>query len=388
MKTRPQEEIVVVGGSAAGLLAAKILSEHGRNVSVLECSAQLNPVPRTLIVTRRLRDLLGSVANQAVVHQIRRFELFSDGRSATVALSRPDLVIERAQLIRALAEGAQAAGTRLLLGHKFLGFTGNGCDSGLLVEANRGGAREELRAHTVIGADGAFSRVAQEAGWPRLTTAPLLQAFVRLPADYPQDTVRIWFVPEDTPYFYWLIPESAERGVLGLIGEAREEIRARLERFLDRRGFEPLQFQGARIPLYTGWVPVRRRRGETNVFLVGDAAAHAKVTTVGGIVTGFRGARGVAEAILNGGHSRELRALRTELNFHLLIRKTLHRFQCEHYAHLFDLMNANIRRTLELHTRDEATKIVWQLCLRQPRLLLLALRGLLSGTPFSRTSRR
>ena len=27
---------------------------------------------------------------------------------------------------------------------------------------------------------------------------------------YAADTARVWFVPQDTPYFYWLIPESSD----------------------------------------------------------------------------------------------------------------------------------------------------------------------------------
>jgi len=50
-----------------------------------------------------------------------------------------------------------------------------------------------------------------------IETVPLVQAIVRLPKDCPPDTTRVWFVPDDTPYFYWLIPESAERGALGVI---------------------------------------------------------------------------------------------------------------------------------------------------------------------------
>jgi len=72
---------------------------------------------------------------------------------------------------------------------------------------------------------------------------------------------------------------------------------------------EPLEWQGARIPVYRGWVPVRRQIGNGEVYLVGDAAAQVKVSTVGGIVTGFRGALGVSQALLQNGRSRELTGL-------------------------------------------------------------------------------
>ncbi len=380
-------QVAVVGGSAAGFFAAYLLARGGRSVRLVERAEQLDPTPRTLIVTSHMRDLLGPVGESSVVNEIRQFELFTDGRAATVSLQRPDLIIERARLIRGLAQQAQQAGAQVQLGRRFVALESSGTDLCLTVERTRDAGREQIRTGTVVGADGAVSKVAQSAGWPRQETVPLIQAIVRLPEGFPADTVRVWFIPEDTPYFYWLIPESPTRGALGLIGEDGQETRRCLEEFLERRRFTPLSFQGARIPAYTGWVPVTRQLGPGQVYLVGDAAGQVKVTTVGGIVTGFRGALGVTEAILNGGPSRELRALRRELDLHLLIRKVLHQFGQADYSRLVDLLNASARRFLGVYTRDQAARVLWHICASQPRLLLLGLRGLLARGSFPRRER-
>lgn len=370
-------EVAVVGGSAAGLYAAGLLARGGAAVRVLESLDTLEPAARTLIVTHRMRELLGAAAGRCIVNEIRRFELFTDGRSATVSLKDPDLIVERRSLIQLLAESAQRAGAKIELGRRFQALRANG--RGLLVEVEHSadGAREGVYAGTVIGSDGAASRVARAAGWAPLETAPLMQAIVPLPKDMTPDTVRVWFIPQDTPYFYWLIPESSERGALGVIGESGPETRRRLEQFMEKRGFEPLAFQGARVPVYTSWIPIRRQLGHGCVYLVGDAAAQVKVSTVGGTVTGFRGALGVAQAILNGGDSRELQTLRRELDLHLLLRRSLHRFEQADYSRLVDLLNDGARRSLAEYSRDEAWKLLWRVCLRQPRLALLGLRGLL-----------
>jgi flavin-dependent dehydrogenase len=152
-----------------------------------------------------------------------------------------------------------------------------------------------------------------------------------------------------------------------------------LTRFLDKKGIEPLEWQGARIPVYKRWVPVKRRVGKGNVYLVGDAAAQVKVSTVGGIVTGFRGAQAVAESILRGGQGRALLALRRELSTHWLLRRTMHHFQQEDYSRLVDLLSAATRDTLSEITRDESTRLLWNVLRRQPQLVLLGLRGLLLG---------
>lgn len=374
--TPDKREIVIVGGSAAGLYTAARVARGGRRVRVLESKSTLDPPPRTLIVTNHFRQQVNGAAGASVRNEIRRFELFTDGRSATVSLKEPDLIIERSRLIRALAEEARQGGAQFEYDTRFLGLSPNG--RGLHVQVDRAGRREELYAESIVGADGAASRVARAAGWPAVETVPLVQAVVKLPKDFPTDTTRVWFVPDDTPYFYWLIPESAERGALGVIGEQGQDTKRCFDRFLEKKGLQPLEWQGARIPVYKSWVPVKRTVGNSDVYLVGDAAAQVKVSTVGGIVTGFRGAQGVADAILRRGRG-ELRALRRELSTHWLIRRALHHFQQQDYCRLVDMLNDSTRKSLGEINRDESTRLLWNVVRRQPRLVLLGLRGLLLG---------
>jgi flavin-dependent dehydrogenase len=372
-----RREVIVVGASAAGLFTAWTVARGGRSVRVLESKPQFAPAPRTLIVTDHFRNQMAAVARHCVINEIRRFELFTDGRSAQIALKRPDLIIERSRLIAALAREARQAGASLSFDTRFLGVGPN--ERGLRLEVESSGKREELHADSVVGADGAASRVARAGGWPPVETVPLVQAIVRLPKDCPPDTTRVWFIPDDTPYFYWLIPESPERGALGVIGEHGRDTKRFFKRFLEKKQLEPLEWQGARIPVYRGWVPVRRQIGNGEVYLVGDAAAQVKVSTIGGIVTGFRGALGVAQALLHDGENKELATLRRELRTHWMIRRALHHFQQKDYSQLVDLLDASTRESLgEIH-RDESTRLLWNLVRRQPRLLLLGLRGLLTG---------
>ncbi len=374
-------EIVVVGSSAAGLFTAARVARGGRKVRVLESKPHLEPASRTLIVTDHFRHQLGASADQSVVNEIRRFELFTDGRSAQISLAKPDLIIERARLHTALAREAQFAGAEISFDTRFLELSRNGC--GVNLRIDQAGRKKELHATAVVGADGAASRVARSAGWPAVDTAPLVQAIVRLPKDCPPDTAKVWFVPDDTPYFYWLVPESAERGALGVIGEHGRDTRRMFERFLEKKGLTPLEWQGARIPVYRTWVPIKRRVGNAEVYLVGDAAAQVKVSTVGGIVTGFRGAIAVADALLGKitGLRSELAVLRRELCTHWLIRRSMHHFRQEDYSQLVELLDFSTRKSLGEINRDESTRLLWNLIRRRPGLVLLGLRGLLMGKP-------
>jgi flavin-dependent dehydrogenase len=199
VRVRNPRGIAIVGGSAAGLYTASLLARGGAEVRVLESLETLEPAARTLIVTHRMREMLGAAAEGSVVNEIRRFELFTDGRSATISLKHPDLIIERRTLIQTLADAARHSGAKIELGRRFQALHANG--RGLVVEVERSanGGREEVRAEAVIGGDGATSRVARAAGWAPLETAPLMQAIVPLPKDMAPDTVRVWFIPQDTP---------------------------------------------------------------------------------------------------------------------------------------------------------------------------------------------
>jgi flavin-dependent dehydrogenase len=184
---------------------------------------------------------------------------------------------------------------------------------------------------------------------------------------------------QETPYFYWLIPFSETRGVLGLIGEDENRTRGLLEGFLEKRGFSGVEFQDGLTPVYNRWLPNYRKIGNGDVYLVGDAAGHVKVTTVGGIVTGFRGVQGVVEAIVKGRPGRLLRTLRAELNRHLFIRKLLHRFSQDDYVSVLGLLNPGTRKSFGSITRDETGRLLLRIAVKQPAFVLLCLRALLLG---------
>ena len=341
-----------------------------------EGNETLDPLPRTLIVTSRLRQVLGFVPTEAVVNQVHHIELISHSGSAQVTLRQPDLIVERQNLIRLLAERARQAGAEIVSGQRFIGFDDStaGRGQGLmlrLMDLGRDQPREEWAA-LVIGADGVHSQVAKAAARKGQGAVAILQASVALPRGADPHTVRVWFARGDTRFFYWLIPESRERAVVGLIAEEGREAEAKLKRFLCAHGFEPLGYQAAPVAMHPfssrPWAEVDGCR----LLLVGDAAGQVKMTTVGGLVTGLRGAKAAAAAILGRkGYRRELRELKRELDLHLLMRSILDCFTDDDYDGLLRLLNRRTKEVLETYNRDEMAKAFWRLLLAQPRLLCM-----------------
>lgn len=240
------------------------------------------------------------------------------------------------------------------------------------------GAPDAHRAtEAVIGADGVLSEVAAAGGMTPAPRVAILQAEVRLPENWDPTLTQVWFDTDDTRFFYWLIPESKEKGVIGLIGDRRAPLGAMLKRFLLRLKLKPEAYQAAQVAMHHPKLRPWTRIGRTPVYLVGDAAGQVKVTTVGGTVTGLAGARAAARAILKGtAYGKELRALKRELDVHWVIRAMLDRLDNRGYDHLVGAISEKVQGFLGKPNRDSMAGVFWKLPLIEPRLLRVGLRCL------------
>lgn len=378
-KSTAKLDVVIVGASAAGLFAAEQLARAGKHVSVFEQHTDPLPARRTLIITPQLQKFLNGIPPAAVQHRIGAIRVAMSDASLCVELQNADLVIERRQLSAWLTRRAREAGAEIHYGYRFQNFkVYSGCTEVQVLD--REGRLRFVSAAAIIGADGAFSDVARAANLCCPPTVPIVQAEVRLPRAWDPSLTQIWFHTDETRFFYWLIPESAERGVVGLVADDRSKIRQLLQRFLDRHQLEPLSYQGGRVAMHHPQLCPWGQVGTMRVLLVGDAAGQVKVTTVGGTVTGLWGAQAAVRALLRGSpYARELRALKRELDLHWLMRLLLDRLDNSGYSRLIAQMSPRAQKLLRNYNRDEMMRAAWQLPLLQPSLLALGLRLLLGG---------
>ncbi|MBM4438154.1 MAG: NAD(P)/FAD-dependent oxidoreductase, partial [Actinobacteria bacterium] len=185
---------------------------------------------------------------------------------------------------------ATDAGVELLCRTRFLRYrlTGQTCGGsgagGVVVSVLREGVETELRARLLVGADGAFSRV---AGQVRGSAPVRMVAGIGADADYagpPLDHVEVfvdhWAAPG---WFGWTIPlgaGSARVGTGSASGIKPIESFDRLrERFPDTFGRTQVRsYRGGPIAI---WEPTPL--AADRVLLVGDAARQVKPTSGGGI---------------------------------------------------------------------------------------------------------
>ena len=368
--------MLIAGASVAGLFAAYRLAREGIPVHVCEAQAPFQPAERTLIVTPVFLRLLGFDAGDAVLHRTDTFELISRSASARIHLSEPDVIIERARFMRRLAERAAAAGAHIHWGAR-LNMVHNHRPVPL-VSLEAGDGERLFPASCIIGADGVDSVVARDAGLDGYPRVFLLQARVELPADLPANVVRVWFAPEVTRFFFWLIPESNHSAAAGLTADTREQAEQGLHWLINTQNLRVLERQEAAwVPLFPLTMGRPASTPDGHVYLIGDAAGQVKTTTVGGVVAGMRGALALSRALSRGTpYARELASLRRELYWHSFVRHMLDGFQDEDYDLLLRLLNQRAVQVLAEYDRDRLAQAVWRIFLAQPGWFLLGLRAL------------
>jgi flavin-dependent dehydrogenase len=160
-------DVVVIGGSAAGLSAARAAAEAGCRTLVLEMRASVGGLThRILCSARSVKDF-----RQAVIDRPETLRLVC-GRKA-VEIAGRFAIVDGSLLLRGLAVGAASAGAEIWISSPV---------TDLLVERDRaagvivtgGGWREEIRSGCLIDASGSsgewssvFARRMLGRGWTR-----------------------------------------------------------------------------------------------------------------------------------------------------------------------------------------------------------------------------
>ena len=370
-------DTAVIGASSSGLVAARRLAEEGERVAVFERATNPQENRRTYIVTPELlayEPRLHSIA----LNNITEMELISPNSNASIKFVRPDIVIERNQLLAFLRERALAAGVEIFEGFEFSSISVRQQKTPItFYDTSR--RQYKVFVRNLIGADGVNSSVAKAAGIRLPRQVPLLQAEIALSSIANPTISKVWFLPEQTPFFFWLIPESSERAVVGLISNNKSKIRAQLDSFLEANDFSPQGYQAGRAALFDPTLRPYKLLGNLRIMLIGDAAGQVKNTTVGGTITGFAGANAATEAILaQVPYRRSIQRAKRELITHWFIQQVLEKNSSRDYDRLIAQLNTRLVSFLERQNRDTFSGSFFQIAFIQPLLMLFVLKKLAS----------
>ncbi len=304
---REVHDLIIVGASFAGLVAARRAAQRGLDVVVLERKAEPGAhVHTTGILVKEAADELARLmpVPDALLREVPGVRLYAPNLSHTdlVSPGYAFYTTDTAGLLRHLAAEAAAAGADIRYGVSF--------GEGTRTDGPTGG-RIDLPDHGVsgrylLGADGAKSRVAEAFG-----LGVNRRFLVGLEVEYrglggvDPGFLHTFLDRRIAPgYIGWVAPGV---GVTQVGLAAKRADKPNLQRFQDRiQGL--FDFSSAEITeRRSGVIPcgglVRRvalpaeATGGAGVLLVGDAAGMVSPATAGGIFTAFHWGEAAADGI-------------------------------------------------------------------------------------------
>ncbi len=297
-------DCVVVGGGPSGATAATDLARAGRHVLLLDRAGRIKPcggaIPPKLIADFAIPDHL--IVGRAVsARMIAPSDIAVDMPVGDGFVGMVDREIFDEWL---RARAALAGAERLTGTFERIDRDTDGTAAVVYTDA-RGGAEGRIRAKSVIGADGARSRVALGSlkSAERMPCVFAYHEVIRSPAAtnaaFDRGRCDVFYQGALSPDFYaWIFPhgDTASVGV----GSANKGfgLRDAVERLRARIGLsdcETIRREGAPIPLK----PLRKWDDGRDILVTGDAAGVVAPASGEGIYYAMTAGRGAAEAVGN-----------------------------------------------------------------------------------------
>jgi digeranylgeranylglycerophospholipid reductase len=301
------QDAVIIGGGPAGSYTAHELAKRGLNTILFEEHNDIGTPSHCAghLSIRSLRNLgLYPLPKGIVENEFSAANFHSPkGTVFRVQLSQPvTCSVNRTMFDRYLAENAQSAGTKIVLGTRvqsLLFYKGH--LNGVRTISNDG-ISKEIEANLIVDAEGISSRILKQANLATLNGKEMVYA-VEAEAENVKETetnaVEVFLGKDYAPGFYgWLIPRKDGTAKVGL-GTKKGNPKNFLDRLLKKHPSAASKFQKAKIKHISfhaislgGLIP----KAYNDKFLaVGDCASQVKPTTGGGIIFGITCAKIAAE---------------------------------------------------------------------------------------------
>jgi geranylgeranyl reductase family protein len=276
-------DVVVAGGSVAGLLCAREIASKGFSVLVIEEDYEIGTPEHCggLVSLAGLEELGIIPFRKTFDHMIESAKITSpNGKSFTINSKKQKVVeISRRELDKQIAFQAQKNGAIIKVKTSFQEITDTG------IRTNE----EEVNCKIFVDARGVSSLIHKDR------TGILSSAQYEIYADWiKKGKVEVIFDQEKYPgFFAWIIPSNEGKGKVGVAGRGIN-VSETLDKILEERGnhstirkiFAPIWIKG----------PIEKFV-EGKTVIIGDAAGQAKPTTAGGIFTSGMGGIYAGQAI-------------------------------------------------------------------------------------------
>ncbi len=276
-------DVVIAGGSVAGLICAREIASNNHSVLVIEEDYEIGTPEHCggLVSTAGLEELGIIPFRKTFDHLIETAEIHApNGNSFSINSKKQKVAeISRRELDKQIAHQAQKNGATIKVRTSFQEMTDKG------VRTSEG----EIECKIFVDARGVSSLIHKDR------TGILSSAQYEIYADWiKKGKVEVFFDQEKYPgFFAWVIPSDEGKGKVGVAGKGINVVEA-IEKFLGTMG----SYSTIRKIYAPIWIkgPIDKFI-EGKIVIIGDAAGQAKPTTAGGIYSSGMGGLYAGQAI-------------------------------------------------------------------------------------------
>jgi geranylgeranyl diphosphate/geranylgeranyl-bacteriochlorophyllide a reductase len=288
-------DVAVIGGGPSGAVAAAVLAKAGIATVLIERNLE-NVKPCGGAIPLGLIEEF-QIPAELIEKKLSRMKARSP-KGRVIDMHMPNGyvgMVRREKFDRYLRSEAERAGATIVEGLvKSISHSGDGFVINTLNDKV-----PAIRAHKIIGADGANSKTADELHFPpnELKVIAMQQRFKYTPAIQKfSDIVEIWFDGEVSPDFYgWIFPKADHLAIGTGTEDKRHNLKALQKRFVEKIGITDLPYldEAAKIPMKP-----RKSFTQEKAILVGDAAGLVTPANGEGIFFAMRSGKLGAQAMV------------------------------------------------------------------------------------------